>query len=234
MVMSEILTFVFLIIGIGTVLSSGYMGRKAKDKISDLTSVMNSNEAKIGMVGTKDMMQNVSGVARLHEETILSPLQGAEALAYESKISTKSGITSSSIYSDQKAEIFKLVSGDEEVLVDPTHATMHMNKGVVPINLPSVQNIISDQSIGVNPRNLSVKEGLIQDGDPVFLYGQMEEMDGRGRNRTIGGKRDSEFIISNEDKSELKKYLFVHSAVYVMGALGLIGAGLSVILFSAL
>lgn len=234
MVMSELLTFVFLIIGIGTVLSSGYVGRKARDKISDLTSVMNSNESKIGKVGNKDMMQNVSGIARLHEDTIISPLRGEEAIAYESKISTKSGITSSEIYSDQKAEMFKLVSGDEEVLVDPTHATMHMNKSVVPINLPSVQNVISNHSIGVNARNLSVKEGLIQNGDSVFLYGQIEEMSSPDVDRRVGGKRGSQFIISNEDKSELKKYLFVHSAVYLMGTLGLIGAGLSIILFSAL
>lgn len=234
MVMSQIVAFVFIIIGIGTIVSASYVGKKAKNEISDLKSVINSKNSKIEDIGKKDMMQSISGVARLHKDTVNTPLKGSEVIGYESKITMRSGVTSTKIYSDERAEIFRLISGDKSVLIDPTHADLRMNKSIVPVNLTSVQNIVANESLGVSMNDLRATEGVINDGDPVFIYGNMEELGDRHSDKRVGGKSDKNFIISNEDKSDLKRRILAYSLMYVGMSIALISAGLSVIAFAIL
>lgn len=227
---SQILIFVYIIIGLGAFGAGLYVGNRAKVMLIDLMSVVNANDSSIDKIGQFDMTEKISGIARIHETVVNSPLQGNDVIAYESKISQTSGLFSSDLYEDEKGEIFRLIKGEDEIMVDPTHAKFHLDKSLVPINLPSVQNIISNKAVGGHTRSVQAKEGVIEDGDPVFIYGKIDNIGDKFNQRTIGGRRGEKFIISNMNKKDMKKYLISYSIVYTLGTLTLFGASLAILI----
>lgn len=227
---SATITVLYLIIGIGSLVGSVLMTKKIKDSILDLTTIYTSTEVRKDEISNTMGKKQISGEAAKYDELVNTPLRGEKAIAYQSKIDNTSGSVKSSIFEQEDSTVFRLVEGDEEILVNPKHADLYLEKKFVPLNLDTVQSIISQETAGrLSSNNVEIKEGVIKPGESTFIYGEFDYRSDEEVGKAIQTASDNRFVISDMTKRKVQKTLAKESIMYIVGTLSLFIAGLIIL-----
>jgi hypothetical protein len=227
-----LITVIYIIIGLGSLIGSGYIAQKIQNSILDLKTVYSATEVRKDEISDTMGKKRISGIVEEYDDTVYSPLRGEEVIAYQSKIDNTSGAIKSSIFEQQDSTIFRLVEGDEEVLVNPKNADLYLEKNFVPLHLDTVQSIISQKTSGhISSSNIEVKEGRIKNGDSVFMYGEFDYISDDEVGKAIQTTSDNEFVISDMKSKRVQKILAKETAIYITGTLALFISGIIILGF---
>lgn len=198
----------YMAIGAGCIIGSGYLSLKSKHSAQKLLAIRQSVLTPISESINQEGSKTISGIARMHEDTIDSQLKNEECLVYSSIIKDTSGIIKNNLFETKEMIPFIVQDGDDTILIGDTNLSVILSKDFVPVDNPTTSSVVS-QEIPANTSidSITTKEGNINQDTGVFVHGKFKVRNDPDHTAVVHSSTDGEAIVSNLSKSNLTGHL---------------------------